>query len=248
MPNGAAPAGSAVGDVASSVRLPPSTANAADRCSTRLRRPRASCRRARAGRRRRRLRGERRAAEQCQRPVRGDRVAGDAAAGGVDGEQVLAVVADLDPAGRGLESANGEAPIEVSAPLAATAKAETVPLPAPPWAFETNSWVGLVGRNSLPNGPRPCAANGEPGAAVSLPPLPTAKLSISEVFDAGADEAAAVAVEEHVAGLASRPATRRSSLGSGRRCPPAVEREAGVVAAAVAGVGDVDEVFRVPRC
>ena len=41
--------------------------------------------------------------------------------------------------------------------------------------------VGLVGRNSLPNGPRPWAGNGEPGAAVSRPPKPTVKLSITEV-------------------------------------------------------------------
>ena len=36
-----------------------------------------------------------------------------------------------------------------------------VPVPAPAlWALDTNSWWGLVGRNSLPNGPRPCAGNG----------------------------------------------------------------------------------------
>ena len=78
--------------------------------------------------------------------------------------------------------ANGEAPIEVSVPSAAAAKAETLPLPGPPCAFETKSCVGFVGRNSLPNGPRPCAANGEPGAAVSRPFAPTVKLSISDVF------------------------------------------------------------------
>jgi len=47
--------------------------------------------------------------------------------------------------------------------------------------LDTNSWPGLVGRNSLPNGPGPWAGNGDPGAAVSLPSKPTVKLSITEV-------------------------------------------------------------------
>ena len=62
-----------------------------------------------------------------------------------------------------------------------TRNADTVPALAPPWAFETNSCDGLVGLNSLPNGPGACAANGEPGAAASRPSLFTRKLSISEV-------------------------------------------------------------------
>src|SRR3954452_5117690 len=78
-------------------------------------------------------------------------------------------------------SANGDAPIDESAPSAATLNAETVPLPVPPWAFETNSWLESVGRNSLPNGPAPCAANGEPAAAVRRPSRPTLKLSIHHV-------------------------------------------------------------------
>src|SRR5205807_4458963 len=48
-------------------------------------------------------RTERRAAEQAQRAVAGDRVSRDAVAGRVDREQELPVVADLDPAWRGLE-------------------------------------------------------------------------------------------------------------------------------------------------
>src|ERR1700741_2595476 len=57
-----------------------------------------------------------------------------------------------------------------------------VPVPAPMlWALDTNNWLGLVGRNSLPNGPRPWAGHGEPGAAVSRPSKPTVKLSITEV-------------------------------------------------------------------
>src|SRR5207237_208554 len=61
------------------------------------------------------------------------------------------------------KSGNGDEPIDVSVPSLASLKAETVPLPVPPCALETNSCVGSVGRNSLPNGPGPCAANGEPG-------------------------------------------------------------------------------------
>src|SRR5437763_12579321 len=75
----------------------------------------------------------------------------------------------------------GEEPIDVSVPSPATLNAETLPAPAPPWALETNSWVGSVGRNSLPNGPGPCAAKGAPGAAVRRPSEATAKLSISDV-------------------------------------------------------------------
>jgi hypothetical protein len=47
--------------------------------------------------------------------------------------------------------------------------------------LDTNSWLGLVGRNWLSNGPTPWAVNGEPGAAVSRPLSPTVKLSICEV-------------------------------------------------------------------
>src|SRR5579864_533372 len=78
-------------------------------------------------------------------------------------------------------SANGDAPIELSVPSAATLNAETVPLPGPSWALDTNSWPGLVGRNSLPNGPGLWAGNGEPVAAVRRPSGPTEKLSISEL-------------------------------------------------------------------
>src|SRR6266566_4226055 len=77
-------------------------------------------------------------------------------------------------------SANGEDPIGVSVPLAESANADTVPVPVL-WALDTNSWPGLVGRNWLPNGPRPWAGKGDPGAAVSSPPEPTVKLSIREV-------------------------------------------------------------------
>src|SRR3954447_429127 len=79
-------------------------------------------------------------------------------------------------------SANGEAPIEASAPSSPTLKADTVPLPAPSWALETNSCLGSVGRNSLPKGPAPWAGKGEPGAATSRPFEVTLKLSIFELL------------------------------------------------------------------
>ncbi|MGC1287100.1 MAG: hypothetical protein WA895_29630 [Streptosporangiaceae bacterium] len=47
--------------------------------------------------------------------------------------------------------------------------------------METNSWLGFVGRISLPNGPRACAGNGDPCASVSRPLKPTVKLEICEV-------------------------------------------------------------------
>src|SRR5579859_1094744 len=78
-------------------------------------------------------------------------------------------------------SGKGEAPIDVRVPSVATLKAETVPLLAPPCALETKSCAGSVGRNSLPNGPGPCAAKGDPGAAVRRPFSATVKLSIREV-------------------------------------------------------------------
>src|ERR1700678_2937974 len=78
-------------------------------------------------------------------------------------------------------SAAGELPIEASTPAPESVNAETVPSPVPLWALDTNSWLGLVGRNWLPNGPGPRGGNGDPGAAVSRPPSPTVKLSICEV-------------------------------------------------------------------
>src|SRR6478752_2932678 len=71
--------------------------------------------------------------------------------------------------------------MDVNVPLDDTLNAETVPLPGPSCALDTNSWLGLVGRNSLPKGPRPWAAIGEPGAVANRPSRRTRKLSISDV-------------------------------------------------------------------
>src|ERR1700694_1378995 len=79
-------------------------------------------------------------------------------------------------------SAYGEAPMELKVPLWATLKAETDPLPPPPWAFETYRWPGFAGETSLPKGPSAWAANGEPLARVSRPCFPTTKLSMTEVL------------------------------------------------------------------
>src|SRR5580704_13261091 len=78
-------------------------------------------------------------------------------------------------------SGNGDPPMGAKAASADTWNTDTVPLLAPPWALDTNSWAGLVGRNSLPNGPGPWAARGESGAATSSPSGSTVKLSIRDV-------------------------------------------------------------------
>src|SRR5262245_48908729 len=78
-------------------------------------------------------------------------------------------------------SAKGDDPMDVRSARRETLKAETVPFPGPAWALETNNWVGLVGRNSLPKGPILCAGNGDPGAGINRPWGPTLKLSMSDV-------------------------------------------------------------------
>src|SRR5206468_3565566 len=78
-------------------------------------------------------------------------------------------------------SMNGESPIACNAPSPLTSNADTLPRLAPSWALDTYSSDGLVGRNSLPNGPIFWAGNGEPAAALRCPSALTAKLSISDV-------------------------------------------------------------------
>src|SRR5436190_15286030 len=72
--------------------------------------------------------------------------------------------------------------MELKAPLLVTLKADTEPLAVPPWALDTYKRVGLVGENSLPNGPAASAENGEPGAGVRRPSRPTRKLSMRKVL------------------------------------------------------------------
>src|SRR5450755_2804976 len=121
-------------------------------------------------------------------------------------------------------SANGEDPIELNVPSDPTRNAETVPLPAPPWAFETYSSAGFVGRNSLPNGPGPCAANGEPAAGVRRPSAPTEKLSICAVPTRVPARLVPVPLNRTSPGEAlSGSATVESA--SGRRRPPRVSRK-----------------------
>ena len=116
-------------------------------------------------------------------------------------------------------SANGDEPIEVRAPLSAAEKADTVPLPAPPCAFETNNWVGFVGLNSLPKGPSPWAVYGEPGAAVSFPFAPTEKLSISDVLTRTPTSRLPVLLKSTSPG--DEPSGNANvESASGRRCPP----------------------------
>ena len=85
----------------------------------------------------------------------------------------------------------------------------------------------------------PCAGNGEPGAAVSEPVAADGEAVDQRGADAGADEPGSVAVEQHVTGL--EPSGRGTVEPARGVSWPPVEREAGVVAAAGAGVGDIDE-------
>lgn len=87
-------------------------------------------------------------------------------------------MADFDPARRGLSVGTGESPIGRRTPFRLTWKADTVPRSAPLCALLTYSSDGLVGRNSAPIWPRPGPANGDPGAATSLPFGRPVKLSI----------------------------------------------------------------------
>jgi hypothetical protein len=160
MPNGWTPAGSVVGDEASSVRLPPSTAKAltfpAPVSTTQSLSP-LGPRRASSG----------------PRPV-GE--LNDVLPSNVSvpsaaiekremlGTAVLTVNRKFPSCvistqqGAVCLSAKGEPAIGSRIPFAVTSYAEMLPLPAPSWAFETKSWSELVGRNSLPNGPAPWAA------------------------------------------------------------------------------------------
>src|SRR5580765_4420465 len=183
MPKGAEPAGSAVGDEGNSVRLPPSTANAviarAPVSTTQSVLPLGPSRASSAP------------ACAVASGVLPSRLSEPSAAIAKREMLLLAVltVKRVWPLwlistqhGAVCESGKGDEPIEVNVPSAASLKAEIVPVPAPTlWALETKSCVGSVGRNSLPNGPRPCAGNGDAAAAVSSPSAPTVKLSISEV-------------------------------------------------------------------
>src|SRR5215469_136205 len=183
MPAGDAPAGRAAGELGSSVRLPPLTAKA----------PSASARLSLTYRNR--SSGLRPGSTAPTPPVVATVVlpsrvrapAGSIAYREMVPDPVLTANRDwpswlmISQQGAVCWSAYGEAPIGVSAPAGESANADTVPRPAPLCALDTNSWSGLVGRNWLPNGPSPCAVNGEPGAAVSRPSCPTVKLSIWEV-------------------------------------------------------------------
>ena len=140
MPAGVAPAGSGVEELASSVRLPPLTANAPTAPILLSSTNRVWPSGAEAGVDRADAAGgaDRCAAEQGQRPAGGDRVAGDGAGAGVHGGS--ARHGDLHPARSGLQIGEGEDPTGDSVPSAESRNAETVPELAPAlWALDTNS-------------------------------------------------------------------------------------------------------------
>ena len=99
-------------------------------------------------------------------------------------------------------SAKGLAPIDVSAPLNPTLKAEMVPVPAPTlWALETNSCWGSVGRNSLPKRPEPLGGGRGPGSGGQEPASPHDEAVDQRRADPGAYQVVTGRVEEHIAGL-----------------------------------------------
>ena len=86
--------------------------------------------------------------------------------------------------------------------------------------------MGSAGENSLPNGPAASAANGEPGAAVSLPLRPTSKLSIRNVLGSVVPTSTPINVDPVEL---NRMSPGFAVLGSGNvepgigdRCPPAL--------------------------
>src|SRR6266487_4992926 len=108
MPNGAAPAGSGVGDEGSSLRIAAVHREGADGIRAGVDDPELPAVRAEPSvLRPDARRTQRGTAEQAEGAVGGDRVAGDAVAAGVDREEDLPVVADLDPARRSLEVREG---------------------------------------------------------------------------------------------------------------------------------------------
>src|SRR5271169_1920044 len=154
MPAGVAPAGSANGEVPSSVRLPPVTANAPTLpillSSTYRKRPS----------------GLRRASTAPTPPVWPTGVLPSRVSvpsGAIWKREIVPdavfTVNRNRPSwvistqhGAIWSSANGEPATEVRVPREESVNAETVPLSAAVlWALDTNSWLGLVGRNSLPN-------------------------------------------------------------------------------------------------
>src|SRR6266568_1139264 len=169
MPAGVAPAGSDAGEVASSASLPPWTANAATApvplSSTYRKRP-SGLRRASTAPTLVPRTGVLPSSRSVPPGVIKYRETEPEAVFTVNRNRPSWVISTQH--GAVWLSANGEEPIEVSVPLAESRNAETVPVPVL-WALDTNSWRGLVGRNSLPNGPRPWAGNGDPGAGVSRP-------------------------------------------------------------------------------
>src|SRR6266702_6510874 len=184
MPAGVAPAGSAVGELDSSVRLPPLTANAPTlpiRLSSTYRKPPSGLSRASTA-------PTPPAWPTGVLPSRVSTPSGAIEKREIVPEAVFTVNRNWPSGvistqhGAIWPSANGEPVTEDSVPFGESVNAETVPLSGfGSWALETNSWSGSVGRNSLPNGPRSWALNGELGAAVSRPSKPTVKLSIREV-------------------------------------------------------------------
>lgn len=239
MPKGAAPAGTGIGDDDSSVRLPPSTAKALTACAPvsttqsvwPLGASRASC------------------APAKPIGVLPSRPREPSAAIAKREMLRLAVltVKSTCPSwlistqqGAVWRSGNGDEPIDVNVPSVASLKAEIVPVPGPTlWALETKK-VGRIGRAEL----APKRAEALRGKRRGRRSRQASIRTNGEAVDQrGADprsnELGSVAVEENITG---RGPVRQGNGRAGQRPQVAarIEREARVVGAAVAGVGDVD--------
>jgi hypothetical protein len=183
MPAGAAAAGSGVGELASSVRLPPVTANTGDGAGVALvdeqeaaagAQPGVDCADAGAA--------DRGAAEQRQRAAGGDRVAGDGAGSGVHGEQEPAVMGDLHPARSRLQVGERGSSDRRQRPIGGVAeRRDRAGAGAGVVRVGHKQLTGVRGTELAPERAQALGGKGDRGAAVRRPPEPTVKLSTWEV-------------------------------------------------------------------
>src|SRR5450755_112393 len=183
---------------------------------------------------------EQRAADQLQRSVVADKVMRDARDGGVDGEQNPAVVTYLDPAGRRLQVGERGRSDRGQAAVGGGAVGGHGPVVGPTMGVGDEQ-LGRIGRAEL--APERTGAlsrvrrprrGGQPSGAAD-----------GEAVDlrgphAGSDQLGAIAAEQGIAGLRAVRQRDRRSRDWPQSAVPA-EPEAGVVAAAEAGVGHIHE-------
>src|SRR6266550_5305961 len=185
-------------------------------------------------------RTERGAAEEAQRAVAGDRVSRDAVAGRVDREEELPVVADLDPAWRGLEVREGRGADRCERAVTSVAESGDRSVAGAAVCVGNEQLRRIGGAVLTPE--RAGALSGERRAGRGREEAVRADDEAVDHrrADHGTNEPGSVTVEEDVTG---RRSGRQSDGRAGDRSQVAagIEREAGVVAAAVAGVGHIHQ-------